>query len=265
MRRDNPYKDQFTQATLNFWPKYFDQAVARLNFVRDNGCNTVVLTGEIEPQQNQQFLVAFGQMLRAMRNPFLNVEMQTTGVEINPVVLQFIRDQARVNTVSLSVMALDSILSKEYRCGPAMSISFFCGTVLDAGMNLRLSVNCTDMFNSIEPEDILDQCRELGAQQVTFRKLYSAITQTPQVKWIAEHAMDAARYDALCGYVFTHGERLRVLEYGKVAYALKGMSVVIDDDCMGEHGDYAQDLKYLILRPDCKLYSSWNDPASLVF
>lgn len=45
-----------------------------------------------------------------------------------------------------------------------------------------------------------------------------------------------------------------------------------------EYGDYAmgkrdctaeenteENYKYLILRPDCKLYSAWDDPASLIF
>ena len=41
------------------------------------------------------------------------------------------------------------------------------------------------------------------------------------------------------------------------------MSTVIDDDCMSQVPK--DEYKYLILRPNCKLYSRWDDPASLIF
>ena len=53
--------------------------------------------------------------------------------------------------------------------------------------------------------------------------------------------------------------------YGYSIRYINGMSVVFDDDCMGKNPKNDNTLKYLILRPNCKLYSSWDDPASLVF
>jgi hypothetical protein len=41
------------------------------------------------------------------------------------------------------------------------------------------------------------------------------------------------------------------------------MSVVLDNDCMAKGSN--DDFKYLIIRPNGKLYSSWDDPASLIF
>ena len=35
-------------------------------------------------------------------------------------------------------------------------------------------------------------------------------------------------------------------------------------DCTAEENT-EENYKYLILRPDCKLYSAWDDPASLIF
>ena len=56
------------------------------------------------------------------------------------------------------------------------------------------------------------------------------------------------------------------LPYGATKYSLNGLSVVIDDDCMGKNNhNQENNYKYLILHPDCKLYSSWDDPASLIF
>ena len=52
--------------------------------------------------------------------------------------------------------------------------------------------------------------------------------------------------------------------YGADIRHVKKMSVIFDDDCMGK-SPTSNAVKYLILRPNCKLYSSWDDPASLVF
>lgn len=41
------------------------------------------------------------------------------------------------------------------------------------------------------------------------------------------------------------------------------MSTVLDEDCMSEEAK--ESVKYLILRPNCKLYSKWDDKGSLVF
>jgi hypothetical protein len=41
------------------------------------------------------------------------------------------------------------------------------------------------------------------------------------------------------------------------------MAVVFDKDCMAKGS--MEDFKYLVVRPNGKLYSSWDDPASLIF
>jgi hypothetical protein len=41
------------------------------------------------------------------------------------------------------------------------------------------------------------------------------------------------------------------------------MSVVVDDDCMST--EVKEDVKYLILQPNCKLYTKWDDEGSLLF
>ena len=53
--------------------------------------------------------------------------------------------------------------------------------------------------------------------------------------------------------------------YGADIRHIGGMSVIFDDDCMGKRPKKDSTVKYLILRPNCKLYSSWDTPASLVF
>ena len=42
------------------------------------------------------------------------------------------------------------------------------------------------------------------------------------------------------------------------------MSTVVDEDCMAK-SEEKKALKYLILRPNCKLYTQWDDKGSLLF
>lgn len=66
-------------------------------------------------------------------------------------------------------------------------------------------------------------------------------------------------------YVRTHGKVPGVLPHGAAKYSLDGLCVVIDGDCIDKAEKTDENYKYLILQPDCKLYSQWDDPASLIF
>ena len=56
---------------------------------------------------------------------------------------------------------------------------------------------------------------------------------------------------------------LERLPFGALRYSVDGISTVVDDDCMNQ--EVKDTLKYLILRPDCKLYTKWDDAGSLLF
>jgi len=74
------YKNQMDE-NLPFYDLYLNDYLKRLEYARDNGTNTVMLTGNSEPQQNRKFLTVFGLMNKLMKNPFKNIEMQTTGIQ----------------------------------------------------------------------------------------------------------------------------------------------------------------------------------------
>jgi len=59
------------------------------------------------------------------------------------------------------------------------------------------------------------------------------------------------------------GNFIGELEYGQEQRSYDGVSYVFDSDCMAK--GQKQTMKYLILRPDCRLYSKWDDKASLIF
>jgi hypothetical protein len=101
--------------------------------------------------------------------------------------------------------------------------------------------------------------------QATFRTLYTSELDTAQDRWIREHPFDPDRLTALeAAYIRENGRRLERLPFGAIKYSVRGISVVVDDDCMSGSGD-KHELKYAILRTNCKLYSKWNDKGSLIF
>lgn len=238
----------------------------RLKFAKDSGCNTVMLTGTCEPQQNMWFLRKFGEINRENGFMFPCVEIQTTGARLTRDDIAFLRRDVGVSTVSLSVAALDDVANNSIICPPSgaeINLEQICEEIVDEGMNLRLSLNLTSWFDSIDAEQLFAKCRQLQAHQVTLRILYEDGSSSAPAQWVRDHAMGLGNLRDYIGYIRMHGRQLERLEYGRVRYSIEGLSTVIDDDCMAE--EVSDVYKYLILRPNCKLYSKWDDPASLIF
>ena len=263
------YKNQMDD-NLPFFDLYLRDYLKRLEFARDNGCNTIMLTGNSEPQQNRKFLTYFGMFMQMMQHPFRWIEMQTTGVMLDQNYLRFLRNHVGVNLISLSVSSLNDQMNRAI-IGAKRSLmpdlDWLCREIKRYDFSLRLSLNLTSEFNQYDilPQNLFEKCKALGADQVTLRVLYSSGTDTPQDNWIAQNAMSQCGTNKLLDYVRENGRVLGVLPHGAIKYSLKGMCVVIDADCMDKADKTGEDYKYLILQPDCKLYSSWDDPASLIF
>lgn len=252
--------------------RYLLQYMNRLAFARDNGCNTAMLTGSGEPQQNMPFLRFFGEINEKIYRPFRNIEIQTTGARFNREMLAEISDKVGVTTVSISVSCLtnDSVNSEIINNGHTpIHLRNLCEDIKSFGMNLRLSLNVTKhLVEDANPSyaRVFDICRDYGADQVTFRKMFVNDKETPQGIWIRENELDHTEqwFEGLNQYICDNGHYLNELEYGCSRYSVKEMSTVVDTDCMSkEKGKKV--LKYLILRPNCKLYTQWDDKGSLLF
>lgn len=264
--RDEPYADQLDDNN-RFYDLYISDYKKRLEFARDNGCNTVMLTGNCEPQQNREFLKTFGLLNQSLAKPFRWISMQTTGTLLDSGYLRFLRNHVGVCTISISLASLDSEVNAAIiHMAKPVDIQFLCSEIKRYDFNLRLSINLTKEIEQNWPdiEKLLAYCREaLGADQITFRVLYSSGLDTPQDRWIAENAASADYVGDIKSYITNNGTVLGRLAFGAVKYGIFGMSTVIDDDCMSQTAK--EEYKYLILRPNCKLYSRWDDPASLIF
>lgn len=266
------YKNQMDD-NLPFFDLYLKDYLKRLEFARHNGCNTVMLTGNSEPQQNRKFLTYFGLFMQMMRDPFEWIEMQTTGVLLDTNYLRFLRNHVGVNLISLSVSAVDDLENLQ-TIGVPGGVPFrlvpLCQDIKRYDFSLRLSINLTKSFDQFQDreEAFFAWAKNLGADQVTCRVLYSDGGDSVQSKWIQKNAAAPETVQSLSNYVMLHGSPLGILPYGAIKYSLHGMAVVVDNDCMakGKLPDAEKDAyKYLILQPDCKLYSQWDDPASLIF
>ncbi len=73
-------------------------------------------------------------------------------------------------------------------------------------------------------------------------------------------------------YILSNGKVLDRLEFGALRYSVNGMSTVLDDNCMDKNKEskvnqsekMTEAIRYLILQPNCKLYTKWDDEASLL-
>lgn len=244
----------------------------RMRYVADQGCRTLMLTGTSEPQQNKQFLNTFALLHDILGRPFTNIEMQTTGMLLDdPDYLRFLRNFVGVNTMALSISSPcwqeNTELIGHPFGEPSRSIDFtkLVKMLKQYDFNIRLCFNLNSYFVFQDVQGFFDACKNKWlADQITFRKLYTSDKDTNQAKWIREHKLKASYLSNLEKFLRKF-DLARTTAYGAAVRYVNGMSVVYDTDCMGKNPSLEGTLKYLILRPNCKLYSSWDDPASLVF
>ena len=271
------YEDRFTK--LNTYDDYIKDMRKRLEYVRQNGCNTCMLTGNNEPQQNKEFLRIFAEINRSLSAPFLNIEMQTSGAYIDDGMLNFLKNTVGVTTIAISVACIsnpEKNIELIQTPDKNLNISKLAESIKAKNMNLRICLNMNDHMldgcNSMEdPEeavkDIISRCKYLNADQITCRALWTSEDGTSQAEWINQN-VTSLTHDVIKEFkkqVKEDGKYLDTLEYGADRYDFKGFSTVIDEDSMAQSQEKKDSVKYLILRPNGKLYSKWDSKASLIF
>lgn len=264
------HADKFTnqiEANTRFFDLYERDYIDRMAYARDNGCNSVMLTGDGEPLLNREFLKFFANCNRSLAKPFRQIELQTSGMLLDDEYLRFLRNTVKVSIISLSLSSLDSEENANYNCPKnekfKVDIAALCAEIKRYDFTLRLSLNMTDYFDNLSVYDMFAKARILGANQLTFRVLYSDDNGTAQSNWVKAHACSNFTLNEIKTYINSNGRPLNLLPFGSVKYSVDGISVVLDEDCMSTA--ITEDLKYLVLRPDCKLYSHWNDVGSRIF
>lgn len=240
----------------------------RMEFVRDEGCNSMIFTGTAEPQQNLKFIFQLLDCNKQLRKPFYNITIQTTGSNLH---FEDIRDLANAGVTTLA-LSISSIIDKHNwdiihtpEKARTMTLIELIEAAKEFNMNVRACFNLTNEFKRINSIDYFSWCAVQQVNQATFRKIY-ADGNGPEAEWVREHEFPQEKFDAIGEYIRNNGTPIARLPYGFIQYSVHGISTVIDDNCMDvKTEDNLEELKYAILRPNGHLYSSWNDTGSLIF
>lgn len=239
----------------------------RLKFARDNNCNTVVLTGTGEPIQNINYLSFFAEANKKLPNPFLWIEIQTTGVMLNDTNIEFLKNKISVDTISLSISNIFDNSRNSEICGMHPLLQFdlqdLCEKIKRNNFNLRLSLNLTKDYDGIDVDKIMSKAKQLNADQLTFRSLYYSNSNNNVDEWIKKNKASEITVYRIKDFLTKNAKKLDILPFGHIKYGYDDMSVVLDNDCMSEK--IKDTYKYLILRENCRLYSKWEEKSSLIY
>ena len=253
----------------------------RLEFARDNGTNTIILTGTAEALQNKPFLEKFTKWNSELKKPFYVIELQTTAVYLDDKTLKWLREDIGVKTISLSVSDLFDNENNLKIIGVHEKLRFDLDEITKKiktfGFNLRISLNILDNvknkeifvgagFHNVWNFNVLfNRLKKLGADQVTFRQLWTSNNNTEIDNWIKENTnLTNTFFNKLTNFIKENGRYLSKLPFGADQYSIDEISVVVDDDCMSDK-TIKEEMKYLILRENGKLYFKWDDKGSLIF
>lgn len=278
-QHDNPYKNKYDGTRTECFD-YWEDVKKRMEYAQRQGCQTVMLTGSNEPQQNRRWLETLYHVMQGLPEKFVNIEMQTTGALLDYDYVNYLK-KFGVTTIAVSAFNIDDDKINrdiEENADKNLNLEALCNRITSLGMTLRLCLNVTDYISSaikdiknpyrfdfgLEVNRLLNRCYELGADQVTFRKMWSA-PGTPEAKWIESNCkFDDHVIRAVNETVMNYGTLICKLPYGANRYDFRGFSIVVDTDSMAkDENNFAT--KYYIIREDGKMYSSWDSKASIVF
>lgn len=270
---ESPYETHFD----------FIQIEKRIKEAMIRGISTCVLTGTGEVLQNGKFLENLYDIFEKLDHPFPNMEIQTTGVMLMDY-QEIINDKTgnitkfyyniellkrlRVNTVSLSISDLFSDKNNSRIIGIPTKLQFQLPELISFlkkyNFNVRLSLNMLNNLDDKEPNDIFMYAYSIGADQISFKKMYyNEDSQYEQNVWIKENMCKEETIEKIKHYILEKGRHIYTLEFGSKVYSVYGLSTVVVDDCMAVTNTDTQ--RYIILRENGKLYCHWDDEGSLIF
>lgn len=239
---NNLYKDHSYES--DFDEKYIES----LKKVKENGCKNIILTSDKgEPLQNKKFIEKIGNFNKILDNWF-NIEIQTTGVLLEDNI-QFLKNNG-VNVISLSVFDIfddennfDIITIKEKL---KFDLKKLCHSIKNNNLILRLSINLIKSYDNHSMNELFQKIEELSPNQVTFKNLWYTEKENPINKWIKTNKASSNILQRISEYIRNHGGS-KMTEF---KYDFNGRSIWMVDNCMLGN--------YLILRPDTRLYRSWE-------
>lgn len=283
LSQNDQYENQLIK-NFQFRDLYKRDFLDALMYAKQNGCNSLMYTGDGEPIINMQYMEMVQELNSKLPNPFIHNELQTSGVMLTSTsenggepYLRWLRNTMRIKVISLSLFDIFNSKNNATYTQPKnekffVDIDETCKAIKKYDFTLRLSINMVNLYDKVQSiDDIFIRAKELGANQIIFRKLYNIDNEyckDIKVKeindWIINNkASDSILID-IFDWVHLCGTKLYSLPFGADVYSYKGMSIVIDDNCMNKGGN-KDNIKYLVLRSNSKLYTQWDDEGSILF
>ena len=136
----------------------------------------------------------------------------------------------------------------------------------EEGCNTVILTGQGEVLQSVNSVKYLESFFEVNQQNKgeTVSPAEREINEWIQFNMLSESNDRIMSIQSLKEYILDEGSPLYRLPFGAMLYSVKGMSIVLDDDCMSK-AEYKDALKYYVLRENCKLYTRWDDDGSLVF
>lgn len=240
----NLYMD--TSKSEGFDERYLD----KLKQVKEQGCKSIVITSDKgEPMQNKLFMEKIGKFNKQLNNWF-NMEIQTTGVLLDDSNLSFLKNNVGVNIISVSVFDIFDDNNNLNIIGVKEKMRFnlkeVCQKIKKHGFTLRLSINLINVYDKHSIDELFEKIQELNPDQVTLKNLWHTDEENAINKWIKTNKASSNIIQKISEYIESKGGN-KVSDY---RYVFNGRSIWMVDNCMLGN--------YLIIRPDARLYRSWD-------
>ncbi len=219
--------------------------------------STVLLTSKREPMLNREMVLSM-----ARKFMHLPVEVQTNGIWLHrhPT---FTRElyEAGVNIIAFSIDKLEDL--EKYKDTFA--------AVAEHKMVVRVCLNLTDMIPQISFSELFNHIENAGnVRQLLVRNVMcpSNVTEGDEHDWISLHTSQERYKDLAQQFIELTAKKglrpIRTFPFGMSVYGLDGISVGFSDYCIQESNN-TTDVRSLIYLEDGHLYTSWGDPASILF
>lgn len=224
---------------------------------RAAGVTNVLLTGKGEPILNMEELEFLARKFREFP-----LEIQTNGLKLarlyneknNKFLIHSLVDFG-INTLAISIDTFEEIgmfenMIKEYG-------KYFI---------FRFTINITNLLKDFTAEQIFEECKRVGANQISFRKVSKAnydcgsSASLEVKKWIDENTSDKQDnefFEWLKNTIKERGRFLMTLPFGSKLFEIDGISTAWFDYCIQDENN-GDDIRSLIFQEDGHLYVAWN-------
>ena len=221
------------------------------------GVTSVLITSKKEPFINYDGLIW-------MANQFSDywLELQTNGIELNKKSTRAIRElyKAGLNILAISIDKMKFL----NRCSKTIEL------LSKHNIVVRVCINVTKLISDLYTfEEIMQNIINVGnVNQVLFRNINyptDADKNNPVVKWIDQNVIPDHYYRYVNQMLNMDLRQIRTIpQVGVTTYSYKGISVCFSDYCIQE-SNKVNDIRSLIFQDNGHLYTSWDDPASILF